>query len=154
MFELSTPELTPETATEAEANVVSKAAREVVVEKMTDNLKSLYTLALRADEELDILRKQNKGKFTAIFQKDSPFEAQSDRFLPYMVEVADELGALLSVDDADYIAKLKALMRKVQLLNGVLIRFHAIADGEPVQSEPETETERPESREGSPSRLH
>lgn len=153
MSELTTPELTPETATEAEANVVSKAAREVVVEKMTDNLKSLYTLALRADEELDILRKQNKGKFTAIFQKDSPFKAQSDRFLPYMVEVADELGALLSVDDADYIAKLKTLMRKVQLLNGVLAKFHAIADGEPAQSEPETEP-RPESREGSPSILH
>lgn len=117
----------------AVASGISKATREVVVEKLTGNLKSLYPLAQRADEELDILRKQNKGKFAAIFQKDSSFNAQADRFLPYMVEVAEELSALLTVDDAVYVAKLKSLMQKVQLLNAVLMKFHALADEEPPQ---------------------
>ena len=120
-----------EISAETAANTISKATREVVVEKLTHNLKSLYTLAQNADEELEILKKQNRGKFSAILRRDSPFSVQSDRFLPYMVEVADELSALLSVDDAQYMAKLKTLMRKVQLLNAMLVRFHAIADDEP-----------------------
>lgn len=124
-------EMTSDTAV---APGISKATREAVVEKLTGNLKSLYPLAQRADEELDILRKQNKGKFVAIFQTDSPFSAEADRFLPYMVEVANELGALLTVDDAVYVTKLQSLMQKVQLLNSVLVQFHALADEEQPQS--------------------
>ncbi len=114
-------------ATES-ANDITPAIREVVVEKLTTNLKTLYPLAQRADEELDILRKQNKGKFQAVFHQDSPFETKADSFLPYMVEVAGELSALMSVADAEYKSKLKVLMHKVQLLNGVLAQFHAITD--------------------------
>ncbi len=118
---------------------ISQALREAVVEKLTANLKTLYPLAQRADEELEILRKQNKGKFQAVFHQDSPFETQANSFLPYMVEVAGELSALLTVSDAEYKSRLKALLHRVQLLNGVLTQFHAITDdeGKPVAAEPE-----------------
>ncbi|MTI12775.1 prephenate dehydrogenase [Sansalvadorimonas verongulae] len=109
---------------------ISQSTREAVVNKITDSLKALYPLAQSADEQLDMLKKQNKGKFSAIFLKGSPFTAESDRFLPYMVEVAHELAELAKVDDKLYVKHLNQLMHKVQLMHEVLTKFHSIKDEE------------------------
>ncbi|CAM3787533.1 hypothetical protein [Parendozoicomonas haliclonae] len=113
---------------------ISQATRQAVVDKLTDNMKQLYPLAQRADEELEMLKKQNKGKFSAIFQTGSPFAAESDRFLPYMVEAANELTALLKIDDEDFKPQLQELMQKIQLLHQVLQKFHAVTDEEAAQA--------------------
>ena len=118
------------------ANNSDNAANDVVeqvIEKITGNLKALYPLAQAADEQLDILKKQNKGKFTAIFQKDSVFTAHSDRFLPYMVEVAEQLASLRKLDGNSYNQQLKELLYKIQQMHQVLQQFHAIKDREPEQ---------------------
>ena len=109
---------------------ISQSTREAVVSKITDSLKALYPLAQSADEQLEMLKKQNKGKFSAIFLKGSPFAAESDRFLPYMVEVANELTELVKVDDKHYLENLNQLMHKVQLMHEVLTKFHSIKDDE------------------------
>ena len=113
---------------------ISMPTREAIVDKLTDNLKLLYPLAQRADEELEMLSKQNKGKFSAVFQDDSPFTAKSDRFLPYMVEAANELATLLKISDEQFKPALQALMQKIQLLHQVLQKFHAITDEEAAQA--------------------
>ncbi|WP_281646900.1 hypothetical protein [Parendozoicomonas sp. Alg238-R29] len=123
---------------------ISQSTREAVVNKITDSLKVLYPLAQSADEQLEMLKKQNKGKFSAIFQKGSPFTANSDRFLPYMVETANELTELLKVDDTAYVMSLKQLMHKVQLLHEVLTRFHAIKDEKSEQTEQKEQKEQKE----------
>ncbi len=113
---------------------ISQTTREAVIQKLTDALKVLYPLALRADEELEMLKKQNKGRFSAIFQKGTPFSAESDRFLPYMVEAANDLTTMMKVDDKDYAEHLKKLMQKIQLMHQVLQQFHTITDEEAAHS--------------------
>lgn len=113
---------------------ISQSTREAVVNKITDSLKALYPLAQSADEQLDILKKQNKGKFSVIFPKDTLFTAESDRFLPYMVEIANELTALLKVKNDVYVECLTRLMRKIHLMHDVLEKFHMIKDDEKAEA--------------------
>ena len=113
---------------------INQFTREAVVNKITDSLKALYPLAQSADEQLEILKKQNKGKFSAIFPKDSLFTAESDRFLPYMVEVANELTELLKVENDVYVERLTTLMHKVHLMHDVLGKFHMIKDDEKTEA--------------------
>ncbi len=113
---------------------ISLTIREAVIEKLTDTLKAFYPLAQRADEELEMLKKESKGQFSAIFQKDSPFSVEADRFLPYMIEVANDLATMMKVDDNNYADHLKKLMRKIQLMHQVLHKFHTITDEEAAHS--------------------
>ncbi len=112
-----------------DSNPIPQSTRDAVLNKLTDNLKAMYPVAQQADEQLELLKKENKGRFSAIFPKDAVFQAHSDRFLPYMVEVAEELTELGKVEDnRAYTQALNTLLFKIRHMNEVLTQFHAIKD--------------------------
>ncbi|WOG26208.1 hypothetical protein [Endozoicomonas sp. 8E] len=96
--------------------------------KLTLTLKDIYTLALNADEQLEILQKEEKGNFSAIFQKDSGFSASANRFLPYLIELNDEIESLPIMEPENQRAKIEGIMKKMRMMHEVLARFHSIKD--------------------------
>ena len=96
--------------------------------KLTESLKKIYSLALKADERLEVLNKANVGKFSSIFQDCSGFSSRSNRFLPYLVELSDEVKVLSLVEAENQGAKIKDILGKIKLMHQVLIKFHAIKE--------------------------
>ncbi|MBB1268198.1 prephenate dehydrogenase [Shewanella sp. SR44-3] len=62
-----------------------------VIQQLKENLQTAYRQAIDSDVKLDELQKAGHGKFSAIFAQDQGFETQSNRFLPYVQELANEL---------------------------------------------------------------
>ncbi|MCW7552388.1 hypothetical protein NX722_06955 [Endozoicomonas gorgoniicola] len=96
-------------------------------EKLNESLKEIYTLSLRADEQIEQYKKDDQGKFSAIFQKDSGFNVQADHFLPYLIEVSEDVQALADARDEELPARLQPVLHKIQLMSEVLQKFHEIA---------------------------
>lgn len=99
---------------------------QVIQEKLNDNLKDIYPLAQKADEQLEQLKEENKGKFAAIFQQDSGFSARSDRFLPYLIEISEGVQELKECEQNQLSVELQQLLGKIQLMHQVLAKFHSI----------------------------
>lgn len=102
----------------------------VVQEKLIEGLKGLYPLALKADETLEALKEEQKGRFSAVFQADSGFRASSDRFLPYLVELSDEVQSLPMMEPVNQQSKIQEVLKKIQLMHQVLGQFHSISETE------------------------
>lgn len=100
---------------------------ELLQQKLNNSLREIYTLALRADEQIEELKSEDKGKFSAIFQKNSGFTAQADTFLPYLIEVSEDVQALSDLSDEQLTARLQPVLQKIQLMSQVLQQFHAVA---------------------------
>ena len=102
----------------------------VLQEKLNLNLREIYPLAQKADEQLEQLKIAEKGKFSAIFQPDAGFKAQSNRFLPYLIELSDDVKKLAdSAQDglpAELQGELQSILGKIQKMLLILNRFHAI----------------------------
>jgi anion-transporting ArsA/GET3 family ATPase len=96
--------------------------------KLTQSLKDLYQLALNADEQLEQLKNDEKGKFSAIFQKDSGFMAEANRFLPYLIELNDEIRSLPIMDAENQPPKIQAIVKRIKMMHEVLAQFHSIRD--------------------------
>ncbi|UYM15998.1 hypothetical protein [Endozoicomonas euniceicola] len=105
----------------------SKTKAQALQEKLNESLREIYTLSLRADEQIEQYKMDDQGKFSAIFQKDSGFNAQADHFLPYLIEVSEDVQALDNSSDEELTAKLQPILHKIQLMSEVLQKFHAIA---------------------------
>ena len=99
---------------------------QAIQEKLNNNLKDIYPLAQKADEQLEQLKKEDKGKFAAIFQQDSGFGARANRFLPYLIELSEEVQALPEQPEAELPLQLQKLVGKIQLMHKVLGQLHAI----------------------------
>ena len=99
---------------------------QVVQEKLNDNLRDIYPLAQKADEQLEQLKEDNKGQFSAIFQKDSGFSAEANRFLPYLIELSEGVQSLKEYEDDQLSGQLQQLVSKIQLMHQMLAKFHAI----------------------------
>ncbi|WP_252176313.1 hypothetical protein [Endozoicomonas sp. 4G] len=106
----------------------STAIIQEIQDKLILNLKDIYTLALNADEQLNILQKEQKGKFAAIFQQNSGFTASANRFLPYLIELNDEVQNLLTIEPENQKVKIQGIMKKMKMMHRVLARFHSIND--------------------------
>ena len=65
-----------------------------LLDQLDANLKELYRKALDADQALDALKKQGKGKYQAIFPASAGFQVQSARFMPYLAETAELVAAM------------------------------------------------------------
>ena len=61
-----------------------------VIEKLKQNLQSAYRKSIDADGKLDELKKAGHVKFNRIFSADEGFTTSSNRFQPYVQELADE----------------------------------------------------------------
>ena len=99
---------------------------QTIQEKLNNNLKDIYLLAQKADEQLEQLKEEDKGKFAAIFQQESGFQARANRFLPYLIELSEEIQALPELPEAELPQQLQTLVSKIQLMHQVLGKFHAI----------------------------
>lgn len=99
---------------------------QTIQEKLNNNLKDIYPLAQKADEQLEQLKEEDKGRFAAIFQQDSGFEARANRFLPYLIELSEDIQALPELPEADLPKQLQKLVTKIQLMHKVLAQFHTI----------------------------
>lgn len=99
-----------------------------IQDKLTLTLKDIYTLALSADEQLEILQKEEKGKFSAIFQQDAGFSASANRFLPYLIELNEEIQSLPIMEPENQKDKIQGIMKKMRMIHEVLARFHSIKD--------------------------
>ncbi|MCL6268811.1 hypothetical protein M3P05_02455 [Sansalvadorimonas sp. 2012CJ34-2] len=96
--------------------------------KLTASLKDLYTKSQKADEILESLQKDKKGNFTAIFQQDSGFNARANRFLPYLVELSDEVQSLPIMESENQVPKIQQILIKIKLMHEVLSQFHSLED--------------------------
>ncbi|MGL4446488.1 MAG: prephenate dehydrogenase [Shewanella sp.] len=91
-----------------------------VIEQLKDNLQIAYRQAIDADAKLDELKKAGHGKFTYIFTADQGFTTSSNRFLPYVQELMDELTRIQAESSLDpvalsnYVRQLGTLLQTLQ----------------------------------------
>lgn len=86
------------------------------------NLQTAYRQALDADKKLDELKKSGHAKFAVIFGKEEHFTTQSNRFKPYVQELASEMEALPAEEEA-FAKGLSQLLPKLALLLQTLEAF-------------------------------
>ena len=86
-----------------------------VIEQLKENLQTAYRQTIDADTELDELKKAGYGKFTSIFTADQGFIISSNRFLPYVQELVDDLTTLESQPTLDPVA-LETYVRQLGIL--------------------------------------
>ncbi|MCL1141174.1 prephenate dehydrogenase [Shewanella gaetbuli] len=65
-----------------------------VIQQLKENLQVAYRQAIDSDNRLDELQKAGHGKFVAIFNKEQGFTQNSNRFLPYVQELATEFETI------------------------------------------------------------
>lgn len=86
-----------------------------VIEQLKENLQTAYRQAIDADAKLDELKKAGHGKFTSIFTADQGFIISSNRFLPYVQELVDDLTTLENQPTLDPVA-LETYVRQLGIL--------------------------------------
>ncbi|MDX1279979.1 hypothetical protein [Shewanella colwelliana] len=97
-----------------------------LVEQLKENLQVAYRQAIDADAKLDELKKAGHGKFSTIFTQDEGFDARSNRFGPYVQELALELTQLPN-DASSMPAALEKFVRKLGVLLQTLQAFKSQA---------------------------
>ncbi|BDQ67788.1 prephenate dehydrogenase [Shewanella xiamenensis] len=93
-----------------------------VIEQLKENLQIAYRQAIDADAKLDELKKAGHGKFTSIFTAEQGFMVSSNRFLPYVQELVDDLTKLQQHTSLDHVA-LETLVRQLAALLQTLHAF-------------------------------
>ena len=93
-----------------------------VIEQLKENLQIAYRQAIDADAKLDELKKAGHGKFTSIFTAEQGFMVSSNRFLPYVQELVDDLTKLQQHTSLDPVA-LETLVRQLAALLQTLHAF-------------------------------
>ncbi len=97
---------------------------------LIEALKELYPLAMKADEQLEQLQSEDKGKFTAIFQKEAGYGVEANNFLPYLIELNDEIQSLKMMEPQNQQNKIKQILAKIKEMHKVLANFHNINDSD------------------------
>ena len=88
-------------------------------------VQTLYRKAVDADQALDHLQKDQKGKFAAVFTADSPFNTSSKRFGPYVEEIAQDWQALKAMSEEEAKAALPLLIKKIELALVTIAQFQS-----------------------------
>ncbi|MFM2484853.1 hypothetical protein [Celerinatantimonas yamalensis] len=95
-----------------------------VIEQLQVNIKAIYHKAVDADRIINEQQADGLGQFDKIFVDNSPFTSESDHFLPYVEELANDLLALQDSDnEAQFIAILEPLVVKIELAHKTLASF-------------------------------
>ncbi|ABO22309.1 hypothetical protein SHLO109777_12885 [Shewanella loihica] len=97
-----------------------------LIEQLKENLQLAYRQAIDADAKLDELKKAGHGKFTTIFTQDEGFTSRSNRFGPYVQELADEMTKLPRQGDG-LAPALESFVRKLGVLLQTLQAFKSQA---------------------------
>ncbi|MCF1427777.1 MAG: prephenate dehydrogenase [Shewanella sp.] len=88
-----------------------------VLEQLQENLQLVYRQAIDADNKLNGLQQAGHGKFQSVFADEQGFRTRSNRFLPYVKELAQELEEMkqqaeLAPEDLQLMVKRLALLLK------------------------------------------
>ena len=92
-------------------------------EQLQETMQTLHRRAIDADQSLDRLQQNKKGKFQAVFADDSPFSTSAKRFSPYVQEVASDWQALKDMPQDEAKAALPLLVKKIELMLTTLNQF-------------------------------
>ncbi|MCE9679832.1 prephenate dehydrogenase [Shewanella sp. AS1] len=92
-----------------------------LTEQLKQNLQLAYRQAIDADAKLDELKKAGHAKFSTIFTQDEGFSTRSNRFTPYVQELAEEMTQL----PTEQTALAPTLEKFVRKLGVVLQTLHA-----------------------------
>jgi len=95
---------------------------EALLAQLDENLKELYRKALDADEVLAELAQQGQAKHQSIFNEDAAFKVQSNRFMPYLAETAEQIAAIRQSQQFNT-ATLQRIVQQLQLLHKTLAEF-------------------------------
>ncbi|NDV91508.1 hypothetical protein GTH32_09970 [Alteromonas sp. 345S023] len=96
---------------------------QAIHQQLQDTIQTLYRKAVDADQALDRLQQDQKGKFAAVFAADSPFSTSAKRFGPYVEEIAHEWQLLKDMSDEDAKAALPSLIKKIELALVTIAQF-------------------------------
>lgn len=100
---------------------------ENLINSLEDNLKELYRKAIDADAQINTLKKQGHGKFTAIFTDETLFDLKADKFMPYLEQTAEQILKLkeseLSAQDSQQ--EIELIVKKLHLLHTTISEFRA-----------------------------
>ncbi|NVK23294.1 MAG: prephenate dehydrogenase [Gammaproteobacteria bacterium] len=92
---------------------------ENLINNLEINLKELYRKAIDADNQLNELKKQGHGKFSAVFADSGLFSVQADKFMPYLEETAEDILNLKNSkeDVVKNKEKIEKIVKKLHLLH-------------------------------------
>ena len=96
---------------------------QAIHQQLQDTIQSLYRKAVDADQALDRLQQDKKGKFAAIFAQDSPFTSSAKRFGPYVEEIAMDWQELKAMSEKDAKDALPSLVKKIELALVTITQF-------------------------------
>ena len=96
---------------------------QTLFQQLAENMQLIYRKAIDADNALDALQKEGKGKFATIFDDNQGFTVSSKRFLPYVEETALEIAALSEADEAKVKQNLPNVVKKMEALLATLGQF-------------------------------
>ena len=88
---------------------------QTVNQQLQETMQTLYRKAVDADQALDALQRDKKGKFSAVFASDSGFTTSSKRFVPYVEEIALDWQAMKDMNEEQTKAALAPLVKKIEL---------------------------------------
>lgn len=97
---------------------------EELLNKLDQNLRELYRKAVDADAILDELQASGHGKHQSIF-KDGIFTVNSNRFMPYLSETAEQIALIRQTQHFDT-AVLERIVRQLQQLHTTLQEFKSV----------------------------
>jgi archaellum component FlaC len=96
---------------------------QAIFNQLNTNLQLIYRKAIDADNAIDKLQAQGKGKFATIFGDHSGFEVRSKRFSPYVKELAMQINDLNKASQQELEAALPDLIKKIEVLFSTLANF-------------------------------
>ncbi|EHR40228.1 hypothetical protein [Alishewanella jeotgali] len=97
---------------------------ENLLQQLDENLKELYRKALDADALLEQLQQQGQAKYQTVFSKDAGFKVESNRFMPYLAETAEQVAAIRHSQQFST-STLQRVVQQLQLLHKTLTEFRA-----------------------------
>jgi hypothetical protein len=102
---------------------VSMQEMQAIHQQLQETMQTLYRKAVDADQLLDSLQQDQKGKFAAIFAADSGFTTSAKRFGPYVEEIANDWQAMKDLKDEEAKNALSPLVKKIELALVTLAQF-------------------------------
>lgn len=94
-----------------------------IITALNENLRVVYRKAIDADNALDSLKASGKGKFQYIFEESSGFSTKSNRFTPYVEEIAGEVALISKADENELSKRLPIIVKKLELMLTTLHEF-------------------------------
>lgn len=97
---------------------------EQIIKHIDQNMQDIYRKAVDADEKLNNLKKQGMAKFSSIFEQQDLFACQQNQFMPYVVELADDI-CTFKENQQDQ-ALLILITKKLEQLHKILLAFKQV----------------------------